>query len=101
MARDPTMPAETSIIPPAPEIVEAEPPPKLTTVQELKQAMRDHKTATDAATDAERVARTAKHAQFAAGDKVQKLAKRLLKEQLGSAYDARVVLYNLTGKWED
>jgi hypothetical protein len=75
---------------------EAQPP---TTVDLLKKARQDHETAEAYVRQLEGNLKDARHKMFAVRDQMTKLAKQLLEEQLGSTYEARVVLYHLIGKW--
>lgn len=65
---------------------------KPTAAQLLKQAQQDHKTAVAAVYKAERMLLEANKALHKAEDNVNLSTIRLLKEQLGSIYDADVIL---------
>ncbi len=69
-----------------------------TTAELLKQAQQDHRIASQVVLDARSALKDAQQKDFAAGDLVKKLCLKLLTEQLGSEYEARVILYHMTGR---
>jgi hypothetical protein len=64
----------------------------------IKDALRDQQRARERKDEADEAVRQARIALYNADDRVSKLCRQLLEEQLGSAYDARLVLYHMTGK---
>ena len=69
-----------------------------TTSDKIKDALRDQGRIRERVNQETEKLRQSKIALSEADQKVQKLVSQLLVETLGSAYDARVVLYQMTGK---
>ena len=69
-----------------------------TTSDKIKDALRDQERLKQRVNEDTERLRQSKIALSEADQKVHKLVSQLLVETLGSAYDARVVLYQMTGK---
>jgi hypothetical protein len=68
------------------------------TTDKIKLALHDHKQLQERVDQETEKLRQSKNALYEADRLVSNLTKQLLEETLGSVYDARVVLYHLTGK---
>lgn len=71
-----------------------------TTTDKIKDALRDQERQKQRVNEDTERLRQSKIALDTANQTVHKLVKQLLEETLGSAYDARVVLYQMTGRRE-
>ena len=83
---------------PSPEATIREEADVARTTDLIKDALRTQEKARDAKDQADAALKDARIALYAANDRVAKLCKQLLEEQLGSAYDARLVLYQMSGR---
>ena len=70
----------------------------INTTDLIKEALGAQEKALDAKDQADASLRAARVALYAANDRVSKLCKQLLEEQLGSVHDAQLVLYQMSGR---